>query len=290
MPSDPQRADIVPIARDLAGAGLRRHAVSELAREPRATRPRRCAMSDAAGDPRARAGSLRAAACAASASRRLREGARRRRAARRRPRGATPARRSPSSAPRARARARCCTCSAGSTRRPRGTVRADGPRLRQPGRGRAGRAGATGTSASSTSSITCCPSSARSTTSRCRCASAASHAPRRAQRRRRCSARVGLGERVTHRPARAVGRRAPARRDRARAGHASRLACWPTSPPATSIATPPAKCSTLMLRLARERGTAFVLVTHDETLAGRCDRVLHMREGMLAAGGVRSAG
>ena len=41
------------------------------------------------------------------------------------------------------------------------------------GRGRAGRAGATGTSASSTSSTTCCPSSARSTTWRCRCASGA---------------------------------------------------------------------------------------------------------------------
>ena len=38
----------------------------------------------------------------------------------------------------------------------------------------------------------------------------------------------------------------------------------------------------LMLQLARDRGTAFVLVTHDEALAARCGRRLHLVSGKLA--------
>jgi lipoprotein-releasing system ATP-binding protein len=39
----------------------------------------------------------------------------------------------------------------------------------------------------------------------------------------------------------------------------------------------------LMMRLARDRGTAFILVTHDEVLARRCSRVLRLGEGSLVS-------
>ena len=38
----------------------------------------------------------------------------------------------------------------------------------------------------------------------------------------------------------------------------------------------------LMLSLARERGTAFVLVTHDRSLAARCDRQMQLLAGRLS--------
>ncbi|WP_353201177.1 ABC transporter ATP-binding protein [Polynucleobacter sp.] len=37
----------------------------------------------------------------------------------------------------------------------------------------------------------------------------------------------------------------------------------------------------LMLDIAREQGTAFVIVTHDSLRAKRCDRILHLERGVL---------
>jgi len=40
----------------------------------------------------------------------------------------------------------------------------------------------------------------------------------------------------------------------------------------------------LLRRFNRERGQTLVLVTHDAEVGGVCDRVIHMRDGLIAAG------
>lgn len=92
---------------------------------------------------------------------------------------------------------------------------------------------------------------------------------------------LGLGDRLRHRPAELSGG------ERQRAAVARALINRPQvvladEPSGSLDSHNRAGLHRLFFDMRRDFGQTFVIVTHDETLAGQCDRTVHMCDGLIA--------